>query len=114
MFGSGTAKVTYHSGAGLTISSGSPFVAKLDVTLDSNDGQTAEQTIDLAADEPNHTIVADPGGFTFSTDAETPPTVTVPLQDGASVPYSRSHGTGMRHRAASGTVTLYYCPSSAQ
>jgi hypothetical protein len=113
MFGSGQATVTYHSGAGFTITSGSPFIAKLDVTLNSKDGRTAEINIDLAADETDHEIVEDPGRMTFSTEAEMPPTVTMPLQDGASVPYSESHGTGIRHHAKSGTVTLHYCPSSA-
>ena len=113
MFGSGQAAVTYHSGAGLTITSGSPFITKLDITLSSADGRTAEISIDLAADETDHEIVANPGGFTFSTDAETPPTVTVPLHDGASVPYSESHGAGIHFHATSGTVTLYYSPSPA-
>jgi hypothetical protein len=113
MFGSGEATVTYHSGAGLTITRGSPFIAKLDVTLSSENGRTAEINIDLAADEADHEIVANPGGFTFSTEAETPPTVTVPLRDGASVPYSESHGAGIHHHAVSGTVTLHYCPSPA-
>ena len=112
MFGSGQATVTYHSGAGLTITSGSPFTAKLDVTLSSQDGRTAEISIGLAADEPDHEIVANPGGFTFSTDAEMPPNVTVPLQDGASVPYSESLGSGIRHHEKSGTFKLQYCPSS--
>jgi hypothetical protein len=113
MFGSGQATVTYHSGAGFTITSGSPFIAKLGVTLNSKDGRTAEISIDLAADETEHTIVANPGAMTFTTDAEMPPTVTVPLQDGASVPYSETHGAGIRHHTKSGTVTLHYCPSSA-
>jgi hypothetical protein len=113
MFGSGEATVTYHSGAGLTITSGSPFTAKLDVILTSNDGRTAEVSIGDAPDETGHEIVANPGGFTFTADAEMPPKVTVPLLDGASVPYSESHGTGMRHHGESGTITLHYCPSSA-
>lgn len=111
MFGTGQATVTYHSGAGLTITSGSPFVTKLEVILNSEDGRTAKISIDIAADEPDHEIVANPGEFTFTTDAEMPPSVTVPLQDGASVPYSESHGAGIRLHTKSGTVTLHYCPS---
>jgi hypothetical protein len=113
MFGSGQATVIYHSGAGLTITSGSPFTAKLEVILTSDDGRTAHISIDTATDEPDHEIVADPGGFTFSTDAEMPPKVTMPLQDGASVPYSESLGSGIRLHGKSGTFTLRYCPSSA-
>jgi len=112
MFGSGEATVTYHSGAGLRVTSGSPFTAKLDVNLMSKDGRTAEINIDNAADEPDHEISMEPGGFKFSVQMDTPPTVTVNLQDGASVPYSETHGSGKHQAGTTGTVTLHYCPSS--
>jgi hypothetical protein len=109
MFGSGQGTVTYRSGAGLRITRGSPFIAKLTVVLSSENGRTADIDIDTAPDEPDHEIVADPGGFTFDTEAEAPPTVTVPLQDGVTASYSEFLGAGARRHGKTGTMTLHYC-----
>ena len=111
MFGAGDATVTYHSGlAGARVTAGSPFTAKLEVTLSSDDGKTATVDIDLAPNEGDHTIVVDPGGFTYSVEASMPPSVTLPLKDGASVPYSEFHGSGAHRAGRTGTITLQYCP----
>ena len=111
MFGEGDATVTYQPGrAGARVTAGSPFTAKLEVTLTSADGKTATVDIDIAPDEGDHTVVVDPGGFTFATEAEMPPPVTVPLKDGVTTPYTESHGSGSMKHEKTGTITLHYCP----
>ncbi len=111
MFGGGTATVTYHSGlAGARVTSGSPFDAKLDLTLSSEDGKTAVVDIGLAADEADHEVVVNPGGFTYSVEATMPPSDTIPLKDGVTTSYSVFHGSGAHRAGRTGTLTLHYCP----
>jgi hypothetical protein len=110
MFGSGRATITYHSANRCRITGGSPFTATISVMLTSMNGRTADVEIySLDGSSPVDMVCALGAGFTADVDVSEPPTVTVPLQDGARVPYSTGGGAGIYRHATAGTVTLQYC-----
>jgi hypothetical protein len=123
-FASGEATVTYRtSAAGCTIVSGSPYKAKFDVILSSDDGKTAQ--VDISAQDESYklTLACNQQGIGRLRNVPTggakqsinevepadPPTIKVPLKAG-STDYSESRGP----RGRKGTLTLQYCPKDKQ
>ncbi len=106
-FGNGHATVTYHPANGCQIV-GSPWTANYEVTVMSEDGQTAE--IDIASDDEPHEVVVCPATahFQFDVDARGLPTVTAPLHEG-STPFSVDHAGDHGPAGDQGNVTLHYC-----
>jgi opacity protein-like surface antigen len=108
--GNGHANVTYHSSLGCTVF-GSPWSASYMVTVESDDGRTAD--VDVSSLDNSHSVTlmncllnGDPQ---FDVDAPGLPTVNVPLHEGAT-PYTEDRaGPNGRHAGDTGTVTLHYC-----
>ena len=108
-FGAGHATVTYHSANGCTMV-GSPWTASYDVTVASEDGNTAQ--VDIGSDDDEHSVTATRclGNADFQYDTEPPglPRVTVELHEGTTQ-FSTDHDLMGRHAGRSGAVTLHYC-----
>jgi hypothetical protein len=113
MMGSGESTATFEARGGCTVVSGSPFTERMNAFLVSEDGRTAEIDITSVRVAAAPITFRCPGGTAETrVTIDTPPTVTVPLRDGATVPYEDDFGRGKM----TGTIKLEFCgnPSRAQ
>ena len=113
-FGSGRATVTYHSANHCRIGRGSPWTAKYEVTIASEDGRLAQ--VDIGTTDESRKIETYCLGnklFYADYDPPEPPSVTVPLQEGTT-PFNVAHGAGAHRAGHSGSVTLHYCYPSGK
>jgi hypothetical protein len=109
MMGSGQSTATLEARGGCTVVSGSPFTERMNAFLVSEDGRTAEIDITSVRVAAAEITFRCPGGTAETrVTIDTPPTVTVPLRDGATVPYEDDFGRGKM----TGTVKLEFCGNS--
>jgi hypothetical protein len=113
MMGSGESTATFEARGGCTVESGSPFTERMNAFLVSDDGRTAEIDITSVRVASAEITFRCPGGTAQTrVTIDTPPTITVPLRDGVTVPYEDDFGRGKM----TGTLKLEFCggPTPAQ
>lgn len=107
--GWGQGTVTYHATGPCRDVVNPTWQAPYMVTIESDDGQTADVDIGTNDDEP-HSVVVCPatGHFQYDVDAPEVPSIRVPLHEG-STPFSEDRAGDHGHAGHQGTVTLHYC-----
>lgn len=110
--GRGPADIVFTPGGGCTATRGRNASVTMMVIVSSQDGQTAEVDIGAFMDDSFPVAVSCPYAHNSEMDVgvSAPPSVTLPLQDGASASYDESsvHSFG-QVGGQRGTVSLEYC-----
>ena len=121
-YGNGEATVTFHPADNCQVQNGDTFTAPYMVTMQSDDGRTAQVDISTTGEAHEFTLLC-PGlirgrgvskraEMSTSYDAPELPTVTVQLHEGTTS-FSDLHDGGRRSGGKpvgdTGTVTLHYC-----
>lgn len=110
--GRGRAEIVHAAAGACTTVGGARISAQLMGIVSSDDGRTAEVDITPVEEDFPTTVQCGPHRFESNVGVSVPPSVTLPLQDGASVSYQSESRSAFARGGERGTVRLEFCRPS--